>query len=65
MDYSKKSLTDRANGVRESLAGTRVQGIAYAARGDLSDWVGSMEAVKALCPVWPIATNESVGIYRL
>ena len=24
-----------------------------AGRGDLSDWVELMEAVEALCPVWP------------
>jgi len=27
--------------------------VVQAGRGDLSDWVELMEAVEALCPVWP------------
>jgi len=35
------------------LVGSDVLDVAQASRGDLSDWVELMEAVEALCPVWP------------
>jgi hypothetical protein len=65
MDYSTKSLADSAKGVREPLAGTQAQDIAQAGKGDLSDWVELMEAVEALCPVWPAAPVGAHGGYRL
>ena len=65
MDYSGKSLTDGAKGVREPFAGARVQDIAQAGKGDLSDWVELMEVVEALCPVWPPAPVVVHDEYRL
>ena len=53
MDYSPKSPMKNAEGVREPLAGGRVLEVVLAGRGDLSDWVELVEAVEALCPVWP------------
>ena len=65
MDYSTKSLTDSAKGVREPLAGGRVRDAAQVGKGELSDWVELMEAVEALCPVWPAAPIEERGEFRL
>lgn len=53
MNYSPKSPTKKHEGVREPLAGSGVLDVAQAGRSDLSDWVELMEAVEALCPVWP------------
>ncbi|HWG87646.1 MAG TPA: hypothetical protein VN679_07660 [Candidatus Acidoferrales bacterium] len=41
------------DGVREPLVGSGVLDVVQAGRGDLSDWMELMEAVEALCPVWP------------
>lgn len=65
MVYSTKSLADSPQGVREPLAGARVQDIAQAGKGDLSNWVELMEAVEALCPTWPAAPVGVHGGYRL
>jgi hypothetical protein len=35
------------------LVGGDMLDVVQAGRSDLSDWVGLMEAVEALCPVWP------------
>ncbi|MDW2982265.1 MAG: hypothetical protein WBG81_09565 [Rhodanobacter sp.] len=53
MNYSPKSPTTKHEGVREPLVGANVLDVVQAGRGDLSDWVELMEAVEALCPVWP------------
>jgi hypothetical protein len=39
--------------VAEPLAGGYVASASLRGKGDLSDWVELMEAVEALCPVWP------------
>jgi len=39
--------------VAEPPAGGYVVPGSLPGRGDLSDWVELMEAVEALCPVWP------------
>lgn len=65
MDYSTKSLTDRVKSVREPLAGGRVLDVVQVGKGDLSDWVELMEAVEALCPVWPVAPLGMHDEYRL
>lgn len=65
MNYSTKSLTESVQGVREPLAGGRVVDVVQLARGDLSDWVELMEAVEALCPVWPVAPLGVGDKYRL
>ena len=53
MTYSPKSPTTKHEGVREPLVGGDVLDVVQAGRGDLSDWEELMEAVEALCPVWP------------
>ena len=54
MNYSPKSPTTKHEGVREPLVGGGVLDVVQAGKGDLSDWVELMEAVEALCPVWPV-----------
>ena len=65
MDYSTKSLTDKVKGIREPLAEGRVLNVVQVGRDDLSDWVELMEAVEALCPVWPVAPLGVHDEYRL
>lgn len=65
MNYSPKSPTKRSEGVREPLAGGEIAPHALRARTDLSDWVELMEAVEALCPLWPARAADKGGLYRL
>ncbi len=65
MDYSTKLPTESAKGVREPLAGGRVRDVVQVGKGDLSDWVELMEAVEALCPVWPVAPRGVHDEYML
>ena len=65
MDYSTKWPTESTEGVREPLAGGRVLDVAQVGKGDLSDWVELMEAVEALCPVWPAAPLGMHDDFRL
>lgn len=53
MNYSPKLPTTKPDDVREPLVGGAVPYAVQAGMGDLSDWVALMEAVEALCPVWP------------
>ena len=34
-------------------------------KGDLSDWIELMDAVEALCPVWPAKEHTTGGVYLL
>jgi hypothetical protein len=65
MEYSRRSTTDSAKGVREPLAGGRVMDVVQVGKGDLSDWLELMEAVEALCPVWPVVPLVVQDEYRL
>ena len=65
MDYSPKSPTESARGVREPMAGGRVLDVVQAGKGDLSDWVELMAAVEALCPVWPAREPSDGSVYKL
>ena len=65
MNYLPESPTTEGQGVREPLIGGEVLDVAQAGRGDLSDWVDLMEAVEALCPVWPKVRVTRSGTYRL
>ena len=65
MNYSPKSPTTKRDGVREPLVGGGVLDVVQAGRGDLSDWVELMEAVEALCPVWPAREWQLVREYKL
>ena len=65
MEYSRRSTTDSAKGVREPLAGGRVMDVVQVGKGDLSDWLELMEAVEALCPVWPVVPLGVHDEYRL
>lgn len=53
MSSSPKLPTNPPDRVAEPLVGGYVVSVSPAAKGDLSDWVELMEAVEALCPVWP------------
>ena len=61
----RKSPTTKHEGIREPLAGSDVLDVVQAGRGDLSDWVELMEAVEALCPVWPARERQLVREYKL
>ena len=53
MNSLPKSPTKHPDRVAEPLAGDYVVAAPLPGKGDLSDWVELMEAVEALCPVWP------------
>lgn len=53
MSSSPKLPTKHPDRVAEPLVGGYVVSDSSPAKGDLSDWVELMEAVEALCPVWP------------
>jgi len=53
MTYLPKLPTNNSGCVAEPLAGGYVVSAAQVGKGNLSDWVELMEAVEALCPVWP------------
>lgn len=65
MDYSPKSPKKSLEGVREPLAGADVLDVTQPGKGDLADWVELMDAVEALCPVWPAAPAGRRNGYRL
>ena len=60
MNDLPKSPATKHEGVREPLVGGDVFDAVQTGRGDLSDWVELMEAVEALCPVWPGAERRMV-----
>jgi hypothetical protein len=61
-----KLPTNSSHLVVELLAGGCVVSAAQVGKGDLSEWVGLMEAVEALCPVWPeVVRGKDVGDWRL
>ena len=53
MSSSPKLPMKHPDRVAEPLAGSYVVSAPLPGKGDLSDWVELMEAVEALCPVWP------------
>lgn len=53
MSSSPKLPTNPPDRVAEPLVGGYVVSVSPPAKDDLSDWVELMEAVEALCPVWP------------
>jgi hypothetical protein len=53
MNSFYKLPTKHPDRVAEPLAGGYVASAPLPGRGDLSDWMELMEAVEALCPVWP------------
>jgi hypothetical protein len=55
-----------ADRVAEPFAGASVSTVSVPGKGDLSDWIELMEAVEALCPVWPQREERSsTGTYKL
>jgi hypothetical protein len=65
MNSSEKFPKTMREGVRGPLAGGDVPPALQCGKGDLSDWVDLMEAVEALCPVWPPQPKVGHGEYRL
>ena len=65
MNYSPKSPKKRPDHISEPFAGGEVASIVQPGRADLADWVELMEAVEALCPVWPMDQPRGEGRYRL
>ena len=53
MNSSSKLPKKQPDRVAEPLVGGYVASVPLPGKGDLSDWVDLMEAVEALCPVWP------------
>ena len=65
MNDSPKSPATKHEGVREPLVGGDVLDVVRVGKGDLSDWEELMEAVEALCPVWPERERPMVGAGKL
>jgi len=53
MNSSPRSPMKHSDQVAEPLVEGYVASVPLSGKGDLSDWVELMEAVEALCPVWP------------
>jgi len=51
--------------MREPMAGGNVANATPPGRADLADWIELMEAVEALCPVWPVVLPSEHGGYKL
>lgn len=58
MNYLPQSPTARHEGVGKPLAGSGVLHVMQLGGDDLSEWVELMEAVEALCPVWPAGEEQ-------
>ncbi|TAL94198.1 MAG: hypothetical protein EPN69_06415 [Rhodanobacter sp.] len=65
MNDSPKSPTTKHEGARGRLVGGDVLDVVQVGTGDLSDWMELMEAVEALCPVWPVVEVQRVGAGKL
>lgn len=65
MNSSPTSTPTNSEHAGTPLAGGEVLSIAHPGKTDLSDWVELMEAVEALCPVWPVVSRDEGGCYRL
>lgn len=55
-----KSPSTEEKVVSQPLVSGDVLDVVQPGRGDLSDWVELMEAVEALCPVWPVRDRPLV-----
>lgn len=62
-----KSPSTEKEGVCQPLVGGDVDvlDVLPAGKNDLSDWVELMEAVEALCPVWPVRDEQLVQERKL
>lgn len=65
MNYSPKSPAKHPDRISDPFAGSEVMSVTQPGNADLADWVELMEAVEALCPVWPAAQRSMGGRYRL
>ena len=65
MEYWPKSPAKQTEKVADTLAGGDVMDAIQSGKGDLSDWIELMDAVEALCPVWPAKEQATGGVYRL
>lgn len=66
MNYSPKRLPMRPDRIAQPIAGVAFANVSPPAKDDLSDWVELMEAIEALCPVWPQREGRQLTeTYRL
>jgi hypothetical protein len=65
MDYLLKSIPSAPDRADEPLVGERVADTFQIGTDDLSDFIEVMEAVEALCPVWPVQVGRPGGRYLL
>ena len=65
MSCLPKSPTVAPEQRAEGLLGRDVASLSISAESDLSDWTDLMEAIEALCPVWPEHQTRKPGIYKL
>ena len=65
MECARTLSFTKPDSLGQPLVGSRVPDAAGLGKADLSDWVEVMEAVEALCPVWPKRAPEHGGVYKL
>jgi len=65
VSYLPKSGQPQTDAMREPMAGGNVANATPPGRADLADWIELMEAVEALCPVWPVVLPSEHGGYKL
>ena len=61
MNYLPKSPTTTHEGTREPQVVSDVPDVVQAGKGDLSDWLESMDAMSALCSVWAVRDMARVA----
>lgn len=65
LNYLPKSPMNQPDHINEVFAGAEVAEVVQSGPADLSDWAELMEAVEALCPVWPAESQDVGSEYRL
>ena len=65
MEYWPKSSAKQTERVADTLSGGDVMDAVQSGKGDLSEWIELMDAVEALCPVWPAKEHTTGGVYLL
>ena len=65
MESWLKSPPKQTERFADTLGGGDVMEVVRIGTGDLSDWIELMDAVEALCPVWPAKEHATGGVYLL